>query len=509
MTSDKVADREVDISLVANRFACVYYEELHKDPKRTHQFYTSDSRFTRRTENEDLKIAKGQKEIYKILETTSYDKIHVDHVDSQEAPNNGVLIIVTGQMKRRECPYMEDFVQTFFLGSQERLNDGKPRFYVCNDMLQFISREKHSVKKPSQEVKELASGKTNEATQKKASSAPEVAPKAENTEPKKEQQQQAHQVELEYKVKAEVVANEKKGPQVKRSAVKNKKGKKAAKGASEENSVPSESTPEVNKSTETSTVKKNAQKVQNITSNGHAEESGTEVGAGESKAANEVSAPGKGAGWKTWAERFKSAVPQIEPSAAALQDGQTKASASEKTTKTSDKQNNEARKLEESGVSPAEGQSGPSIATRGRGKKGGRGGKSGRYIYNDPEQIAKTLYVNNLPSCDKADIEAKFGEFGKIVSIERPHLVYCFVHYQEREAVEAALKARPIKLGGEELKVDKRRPSNRNKGPDASRSRGGRARGGRYRHAGRGGDPKRSDSGVKRGGKGRGGRAHM
>jgi len=496
MTSDKVADQQVDISLVANRFACVYYEELHKDPKRTHQFYTSDSRFTRRTENEDVKIAKGQKEIYKILETTSYDKIHVNHVDSQEAPNNGVLIIVTGQMKRTECPYMEDFVQTFFLGSQERLNDGKPRFYVCNDMLQFISREKNGVKQPSKEVKELTSRKTNEETQKKASSAPEIAPKSEkSTEPKTEQQP-AHQTEPESKIEAEVVTNEKKGSQVKRS-VKNKQAKKAAKGATEENpnvkGVPPESKPEGKKNTKTSTgAKKDTQKVHNITSNGHAEESGTDMGAGESKAANEILAPGKGTGWKTWAERFrvsKSNVggPLLELSAGPVQ---SKASATEKSKKSSENQNNEASKPEESGVSPAEGQPGSSMAPRGRGKKGGRGGKSGRYTYNDPEQIAKTLYVNNLPSCDKDDILEKFGEFGKIVSIERPHLAYCFVHYEDKEAVEAALNARPIKLGGEELKVDKRRPSNRSKGLDASRSRGGRARGGRYRHAGRGGDPK-------------------
>ncbi|GAB5367461.1 hypothetical protein AAMO2058_001232100 [Amorphochlora amoebiformis] len=510
MTSDNVLKKTVAVEAtdVANKFVKIYYTTIRRDPKKTHQFYMDDSKFTRIEDGKDPNIVSGQQNIYKVLETISYEKIIVDHVDSQGAPNGGVLIVVTGRLHLSgKGAEPEDFVQTFVLG-QRGSQLGKTRqFYVCNDILRYLPRPPQKAASISGKVEDTSSFKKTEETQKTDSIIMESKEKEAKTIDKKEVPPPEVEVKTQAETAVETVVVEKPTPKpsTEQPPIEEEKPVEDATPVKpiSEPSGPSSDSKEASKgdSPEEQTIQPPAptatKKVKNPKRNrkdGNASKWESKKGGEKENKPVMKDTPVK-AGPKSWAMRMRDsqARSQTAPAIANATPSPTTATTP-------------------AAVAPAK----PVVdkaadvevkSTRGgrNGKKAGRGGKSGKssFNFNDPENIALTLYVSNLPDgVEKVDIERKFAEFGTIREIQIPHPdhKYCFVHYSEKESVEAAIKARPVKLNGEELKVDKRRPSNRNKSSEHGRGRG-RGRGRHYR--GRGDNSKRMDGGVKRGKRGR------
>mmetsp|Transcript_8222 Transcript_8222/g.11661 ORF Transcript_8222/g.11661 Transcript_8222/m.11661 type:complete len:518 (+) Transcript_8222:132-1685(+) len=514
MTSDNGVKKSgsVEAAQVGNQFVGIYYPLLQSDPKKTHQFYMDDSKFARKIEDRESRIVVGQQKIYKALENISHEWIVVWDVDTQDAPNGCVLIVVTGRIKRAEKnAEAEDFVQTFVLGPRGS-QQGKRQFYVCNDVLRYISnKKKNSKSMPPKGMggASFTSSKNTEETSKTKAGSESKAKLAAEEKVESEADNEDEKEETAAKV-AETVApmeNSKKSqPKPAENSTESKADSSetgtAAAVATSATTAPAPQA-EVGAASESSNtgsnddsrkeegkkVLKSKRKV-----NGNIEK---KPEAQTEEKEKPVPKEQTKSGPKTWAARFREVRSQPQPNPP-VTTGTNTAQPTKPLIKATEEPT--TPETETAGVQSQRGRGG-------RGKKGTRGGKSGRsnFNYHDPELIAKTLYVRGLPpDLEKAAIETKFGEFGQIREIQRPHSNYCFVHYLEKEAVETAMKARPIKLNGEEVKVDKRRPTNRSKGSDQGRGRGGRGRGGRYRHGGRG-EVKRLDNGVKRGGK-RGGK---
>jgi len=485
MTSDNGSKTSVAVesAAVANKFVSVYYPTIRADPKKTHQFYMDDSKFTRIEDNKEPNVVVGQQNIYEVLETISYERIVVDHVDSQQAPNGGVLIVVTGRIKRSEQgAEAQDFVQTFVLGPLGSKQGKTRQYYVCNDVLRYLSRQK----KTRSESISIKTGeevtKGNEETQKAGSE------EGKDSKPSNFSDEPAPEVAAESKGEketaakvAEVENSEKDGEAKKYGTVKEEKGsrQKQPKAAGMEAQETSE-TAKADAPVATAAPAPSSKKAKSGKRKPNGKWDNRKNGvpstappkAEQATQGKEAAQSAKTGTKSTWAMRMRDSQaravpPATNPAVAAVE----KKAVAEK---------------------PAEPASDPApVAPQrergGRGKKGSRGGKSGRssFNFNDPEHIALTLYVSNLPhGVKESEIEAKFEEFGAVRAVQMPNPNYCFVHYVEKDGVETAMKNRPIKLNGEDLKVDKRRPNNRNKHADQGRGRG---RGGRhYNRHGRG-----------------------
>jgi len=453
--------------------------------------------------------------IYDVLKEISYEKIQVHHVDSQDAPNGGVLIVVTGSVKLSDKgTEFEDFVQTFLLNQRGSQQGQRRQFYVCNDILRYLPR-RGDQGQPTRQNKQpdsmAASEDSSPFTATNAQEDPAAATK-ESKQSKVEKPRVDPPQEPNAKPEAPTAdipvekapSDDNQNPAQQASKKDDVKSKKDGASTAEPNAPTAKPAPataadgDVPNGTSTGTGKKGKSKRNSRkevkggkwdTKKNGASAQGKEK-PGEAPAEKEVATK---AGTKSWAMRVRDSearsqiAPQrSQPTSAAAASGPA--------------QSQPAQKAAEK---PASGESEyRTPVQRGRGgKMKGRGGKTGKssFNYNDPENIALTLYVSGLPQeYEKSDIETKFGEFGKIREIQIPYPNYCFVHYYEKESVEAAIAARPISLKGEELKVDKRKPNNRNK-MDHGRGRG-RGRG-RYRHAGRG-EGKRMETGAKRGKRG-------
>eukprot|EP00468_Gymnochlora_sp_CCMP2014_P005186 CAMPEP_0167755212 /NCGR_PEP_ID=MMETSP0110_2-20121227/8698_1 /TAXON_ID=629695 /ORGANISM="Gymnochlora sp., Strain CCMP2014" /LENGTH=497 /DNA_ID=CAMNT_0007641173 /DNA_START=99 /DNA_END=1592 /DNA_ORIENTATION=- len=492
MTSDDVLKKSVAVEAtdVARHFVKIYYTTSGEDPKKTHRFYLEDSKFTRFEDGKEPKIVVGQPNIYKVLETISYEKIIVDNVDSQGTINGGVLIVVTGRLLvSGKGSELQDFVQTFVLG-QRGSQQGKTRqFYVCNDILRYLPRTSAA---PSGKSEEATFAQAKEENEKTATSISEGKAKAQPVQPVSEQKQSSlENNKTEQKAKAVV----EKAPPTEAKKLESKSTVKPELKPKETVKTPSPTPTPVETSKGETPEEKSAPVQESVEAQSKAaaadkadaKKATAPTPAPSSENAKEKPAAKEG----TWAMRMRVSAKQPATAAPAPAPAANTQPSKPAVTKPNEKT---------SGKGSAKGDSdGKRKTNKNRGQRSNKKG----FNYNDPENIALTLYVSNLPAgVGKEDIERKFSEFGSIREIQIPHPdhKYCFVHYAEKESVEAAIKARPVKLNGEDLKVDKRRPSNRNKGVEHGRGRG-RGRGRHYRHAGRG-DSKRSD-GSKRGKRGR------
>ncbi|OLL21699.1 putative G3BP-like protein [Neolecta irregularis DAH-3] len=142
-----MADTHASLEMISWTFVQEYYSFLNKDPARLHRFYTKKSSFLHGHEGEMASLCVGQQEIHdKITKLDFRDcKVMVSNVDCQASANNGIVIMVLGEMSNNGGP-SQKFVQTFFLAEQPK------GYYVLNDIFRFLNEESDSEASESDEI---------------------------------------------------------------------------------------------------------------------------------------------------------------------------------------------------------------------------------------------------------------------------------------------------------------------------------------------------------------------
>lgn len=492
MNQDAGRKPEISAATVAKSFVSQYYTKLKKNPLSVFPFYFETANFTRIEDSKEATNISGKAKIYEALQSADFasSKFRIMSVDSQDVPNGGVLVIVTGSLRvDREAP-AKAFVQTFVLGRMQVSNDdgtASTALLVSNDVLRYLPPQSSRI--PGSMSSEAATN-TDEA----AAFGGAVAPEG--------KKQQAAKT-LAQRESADKSASGK-------SAAAQKQASQARGGSAKAGTAPASSA---------ETKKTRQQKGKSAGGSGKASRSTRgskqpnpkspkggrrkEIKGGKwgdaKDATNKPSAAGPSVP-KTWAARLVASRAADAPPAKAQEKSQQKAAAA-------------AAKpaLAAATAVEAAGKEGPSTVDkdtdasftvqskkRKKNRKAGRPGFSSSF--NDPEVIAQSIYVSLPAGTVRADIEACFASFGTIRDVSIPNPNYSFVRFSSREAIEAVIKAKPIRLKGEEVKVEKRRVSTKGRGEGRGRERGsgrgGRPNGGRSR--GRG-DRRGSGRGGKRG----------
>ncbi|PHT77947.1 hypothetical protein T459_15999 [Capsicum annuum] len=118
---------------VGNAFVQQYYHILHHSPGLVFRFYQDRSKVGRPEDDGSMSITTTMQAINdKILSLNYGDfKAEIRSVDSQESFNGGVHVLVTGYLTGNDN-LIRNFSQTFFLAPQER------GYFVLNDMFRYI-----------------------------------------------------------------------------------------------------------------------------------------------------------------------------------------------------------------------------------------------------------------------------------------------------------------------------------------------------------------------------------
>ncbi|KAL4801562.1 hypothetical protein BDV18DRAFT_148865 [Aspergillus unguis] len=112
-----------------------YYTNMSRSPDKLHLFYSRRSQLVFGTEAESVPVAVGQKAIQEKLKQLDFQdcKVRVINVDSQASFDN-ILISVIGEISNKQEPSRK-FVQTFILAEQPN------GYYVLNDVFRYLVDE--------------------------------------------------------------------------------------------------------------------------------------------------------------------------------------------------------------------------------------------------------------------------------------------------------------------------------------------------------------------------------
>ncbi|TYH43929.1 hypothetical protein ES332_D11G158900v1 [Gossypium tomentosum] len=118
--------------VVGNAFVHQYYLILHQSPELVHRFYHDSSKLGRPEENGGMSITTTMQAINEKILSLGYGEFtaEITTVDAQDSHNGGVLVLVTGYLKRK-------FTQSFFLAPQDK------GYFVLNDVFRFVDDTKH------------------------------------------------------------------------------------------------------------------------------------------------------------------------------------------------------------------------------------------------------------------------------------------------------------------------------------------------------------------------------
>lgn len=130
---------QVDAYTVGWMFVKQYYTFLNQEPEKLHLFYSKNSYFVHGLEGESSQTkphAHGQAEIQNAINNLGFENcmVMVNSVDSQESSQGGVVVMVIGQMMKKDQS-CHKFCQTFFLAEQPK------GYYVLNDIFRFLKDE--------------------------------------------------------------------------------------------------------------------------------------------------------------------------------------------------------------------------------------------------------------------------------------------------------------------------------------------------------------------------------
>lgn len=121
---------------VGREFVRQYYTLLNKAPTHLHRFYNNQSSFVHGgldPPNRETSPVIGQKQIHQKIQQLNFRDCHakITQVDAQATLGNGVVVQVTGELSNAGQP-MRRFTQTFVLAAQS-----PKKYYVHNDIFRY------------------------------------------------------------------------------------------------------------------------------------------------------------------------------------------------------------------------------------------------------------------------------------------------------------------------------------------------------------------------------------
>ncbi|KAK8631056.1 hypothetical protein V6N13_079821 [Hibiscus sabdariffa] len=116
---------------VGSYFVGQYYQVLQQQPDLVHQFYSEDSTMVR-VDGDSSESASSMLQIHALVMSLNFTAIEIKTINSLDSWNRGVLVMVSGSVKIKDFSGRRKFVQTFFLAPQEK------GYFVLSDILQFI-----------------------------------------------------------------------------------------------------------------------------------------------------------------------------------------------------------------------------------------------------------------------------------------------------------------------------------------------------------------------------------
>ncbi|PWA89774.1 Nuclear transport factor 2 [Artemisia annua] len=126
------------VQVVGNAFVEQYYHILHHSPDMVHKFY-QDPSFISRPEEDGKMITvttmKGINDKICSMDYTTY-KAEIKTADAQESYKDGVIVLVTGFLTRKEDNRRRKFIQSFFLAPQDK------GYFVLNDVFRYVDESK-------------------------------------------------------------------------------------------------------------------------------------------------------------------------------------------------------------------------------------------------------------------------------------------------------------------------------------------------------------------------------
>ncbi|KAK1351818.1 nuclear transport factor 2-like [Heracleum sosnowskyi] len=130
------APAAVTPQIVGNAFVLQYYHILHQSPALVHRFYNDTSKLGRPEDDGTMSITTTMTAINEKILSLNYGEFRAEikSVDAQESLNKGVHVLVTGYLTGKDN-VVRDFTQSFFLATQERGG-----YYVLNDMFRYLEK---------------------------------------------------------------------------------------------------------------------------------------------------------------------------------------------------------------------------------------------------------------------------------------------------------------------------------------------------------------------------------
>ncbi|KAG8489040.1 hypothetical protein CXB51_017108 [Gossypium anomalum] len=116
---------------VGSYFVGQYYQVLQQQPDLVHQFYSDDSTMIW-VDGDSSDSASAMLQIHAMVMSLNFTAIEIETINSLDSWNGGVLVMVSGSVKIKDFSSRRKFVQTFFLAPQEK------GYFVLSDILQFI-----------------------------------------------------------------------------------------------------------------------------------------------------------------------------------------------------------------------------------------------------------------------------------------------------------------------------------------------------------------------------------
>jgi len=126
--------------VVGNSFVNQFYTILHSSPSVLYRFYTNDSTLIVSGEHGGASDApttyRTQRDIHNKVVSMRYDEAQADvkSIDASHTLGGGVLVQVTGALRRKGENFERNFVQSFLLAPQEN------GFFVLNDIVRYLDK---------------------------------------------------------------------------------------------------------------------------------------------------------------------------------------------------------------------------------------------------------------------------------------------------------------------------------------------------------------------------------
>lgn len=137
-TQSEAPSTTPSVQVVGNAFVEQYYHILHHSPDMVHKFY-QESSFISRPDEDGVMITvttmKGINEKICSLDYTAY-KAEIKTADTQESYKDGVIVLVTGCLIKKEDNQRKKFIQSFFLAPQDK------GYFVFNDVFRYVDEIK-------------------------------------------------------------------------------------------------------------------------------------------------------------------------------------------------------------------------------------------------------------------------------------------------------------------------------------------------------------------------------